>query len=116
MPPAKKFYKIGEVVDLTGLEPHALRSWESDFPKLKPKKNSSGHRVYSPENIELIEKIKHLIQVEGYTAAGAAKRLQELEAAPAAAPGIPDVTVIKKELGEVRTILENLKKMLDREA
>ena len=115
MSPAKKYYKIGEVVERMGVESHVLRTWEADFPKLKPRKNSSGHRVYSADDLELIEKIKHLIQVEGFTIAGAARQIQLGDREPRATVGGLDAVALKKEIAEVKTILENLKRMLDRQ-
>jgi DNA-binding transcriptional MerR regulator len=44
--PKKTYYSISEVCTMTGLEPHVLRYWESEFPQLRPKKNRAGNRAY----------------------------------------------------------------------
>ncbi|MFB3073158.1 MAG: MerR family DNA-binding transcriptional regulator, partial [bacterium] len=44
--PDKLFFKIGEVARITGVKPHVLRYWESEFKLLKPVKSSTGQRVY----------------------------------------------------------------------
>jgi DNA-binding transcriptional MerR regulator len=78
-PIAKKaYYSIGEVCDLTGLKPHVLRYWETQFDVLNPTKNRAGNRVFRPKEIELIMLVKHLLYEEKYTIEGARKRLQEL--------------------------------------
>jgi len=74
----KVYYSIGEVCDLTGLKPHVLRYWESQFDVLNPTKNRAGNRVYRAKEIELVLLVKHLLYEEKYTIEGAKQRLQEL--------------------------------------
>lgn len=74
----KAYYSIGEVCDLTGLKPHVLRYWETQFDVLNPTKNRAGNRVFRPKEIELILLVKHLLYEEKYTIEGARKRLQEM--------------------------------------
>ncbi len=73
----KIFYKIGEVCKISGLRPHILRYWEGEFKVLSPTKNKSGQRIYRRKDLELIETIKKLLYQEGYTIAGAEKKLLE---------------------------------------
>ena len=78
-PIAKKvYYSIGEVCDLTGLKPHVLRYWESQFEVLSPSKNRAGNRVYRSKDIELVLLVKHLLYEEKYTIEGANRRLLEM--------------------------------------
>lgn len=72
----KLFYKIGEACKLLDIQPYVLRYWETEFPFLSPGKSKSGQRVYSPKEIEIIRRIKALLYEEGYTIAGAKKRLE----------------------------------------
>lgn len=74
----KAYYSIGDVCDLTGLKPHVLRYWETQFDVLNPTKNSAGNRVYRPKEIELVLLVKHLLYEEKYTIEGARRRLQEM--------------------------------------
>jgi len=75
-PIAKKvYYSIGEVCDLTGLKPHVLRYWETQFDVLSPTKNRAGNRVYRSKDIELVLLVKHLLYEQKYTIEGANKRL-----------------------------------------
>lgn len=74
----KTYYSIREVCAQTGLEPHVLRYWESEFPLLRPKKNRAGNRAYREKDIETIFTIKHLLYEELYTIQGANKKLQQV--------------------------------------
>jgi len=100
--PSKLFYRIGEVSRLTGLEPYVLRYWETEFPQIKPEKGKSTQRLYKKKDLENILQIKQLLYKEGYTIAGARKKLngraeQNVEA------------VIETAKVELREILELLK-------
>lgn len=78
-PIAKKaYYSIGEVCDLSGLKPHVLRYWETQFDVLHPTKNRAGNRVYRPKDIELILLVRHLLYERKYTIDGARQKLKEI--------------------------------------
>ncbi len=74
--PNKLFFKIGEVCEITDTQPYVLRYWESEFTALAPAKNSSGQRIYRRRDIETVVRIKQLLYEEGFTIAGAKKRLE----------------------------------------
>jgi len=77
----KIFYKIGEACKVLDIQPYVLRYWETEFPSLAPNKSSSGQRVYAEKELDIIRRIKVLLYDEGYTIAGAKKKLEgELEA------------------------------------
>ncbi len=125
---SKLYYKIGEVCEITGIEAHVLRYWESEFPVLHPLKNSAGQRVYRQKDIELVLRIKQLLYQDGFTIAGAKRRIREslgghrpasesedAPAAPAAAavPAAPAVGPdpmahrrLRAELQEILDLLE----------
>jgi len=75
--PVQEFFSIGEVCELTGLKPHVLRYWESQFRFLNPAKNRSGNRVYQRREIDLILLVKHLLYDEKYTIEGARQKVDE---------------------------------------
>ena len=86
----KLFYRIGEACKQLDIQPYVLRYWETEFPVLNPKKSKAGQRVYSEEELGLIRRIKELLYEEGYTIAGAKKKLDSelaLEASPEEAGG-----------------------------
>ena len=73
--PDKLYYKIGEVCDICQIQPHVLRYWETEFSQLSPSKNQSGQRVYRYGELQMVRRIKQLLYDEGYTIAGANKKL-----------------------------------------
>jgi DNA-binding transcriptional MerR regulator len=115
--PNKLFFKIGEVCEITDTQPYVLRYWESEFQALAPAKNSSGQRIYRRKDIETVLRIKQLLYEEGFTIAGAKKRLeQELSGrgtTPQAMASLPDTEVANVEpdepsderVDELKTIL-----------
>jgi len=74
--PEKLYYSIREVSQHTGVEPHVLRYWESEFPTLKPKRARSGARNYRRKDVDLILEIQTLLHDEGYRIEGARKHLR----------------------------------------
>ena len=73
------YYRIGEVSRITGLKPHVLRYWESEFRVIKPHKGGSLQRLYRRKDLDLILKIKKLLHEDGFTIAGAKKKIRNLE-------------------------------------
>jgi len=73
--PDKLFFKIGEVCDIVGVQAHVLRYWETEFPMLQPQKNPSGQRNYRRRDVEMALRIKQLLYEEGFTIAGAKRKL-----------------------------------------
>src|SRR6202023_2380969 len=87
------YYKIGEACKALGIQPYVLRYWETEFPALSPSKSRSGQRVYSEKELEVIRRIKQLLYDEGYTIAGAKKKLEgELAAGTLGDPAGPPAT------------------------
>jgi DNA-binding transcriptional MerR regulator len=76
--PDKLFFRIGEVAEIVGVRPHVLRYWEEEFGILKPMKTRGAHRQYRRRDVELALVIKRLLHDEGFTVAGARKRLREM--------------------------------------
>jgi DNA-binding transcriptional MerR regulator len=75
--PDKQYFKIGEVADILDLEHYVLRYWESEFPKLTPRRTKSGQRLYHRSDVELLAEIKRLLYEEKLTIAGAKKKLSQ---------------------------------------
>lgn len=75
----KLYYKIGEVSQITEVEPYVLRYWESEFKIVSPARTNSRQRLYRKKDLELILEIKKLLYEEKYTIAGAKKKLQRMK-------------------------------------
>jgi DNA-binding transcriptional MerR regulator len=103
----KLYYSIGEVSDITDVEAHVLRYWESVFDELSPQKNKAGNRVYKESDIETILKLKELIQEKKYSTEGAQQVLknenEEVKEPPSELP-----LSVKKDLKEIRVFLNKL--------
>ncbi len=97
--PDKLFFKIGEVCELVEVQPHVLRYWESEFPMLTPQKNRAGQRTYRRKDVEIVLRIKQLLYDEGFTIAGAKKRLASDLRGGTKLKVVPSEPTIKADLG-----------------
>jgi len=111
----KVYYSIGEVCDLTGLKPHVLRYWETQFEVLNPTKNRAGNRVYRSKDIELVLLVKHLLYEKKFTIEGANKRLGEMRSSGELAEERQDV-LSPEFLAGMKADLEELRRVLTPEA
>ncbi len=109
----KFFYSISEVSGITGVKPHVLRYWESEFKLLRPKKGRAGRRRYTPEDIKLVLLIKKLLHQDRFTLEGAKKRLRQLKQGERATPPPPGgradralLSEIRRELAQIADILK----------
>jgi DNA-binding transcriptional MerR regulator len=107
----REYYSMGEVCDLTGLKPHVLRYWETQFDMLHPIKNRAGNRVFRAADIEQVLLVKHLLYDEKYTIEGARQKLQEMRAGGELA-GRREVVVEPELLATMRGELEALRQIL----
>ncbi|MCG3191314.1 MAG: hypothetical protein DIJKHBIC_00540 [Thermoanaerobaculia bacterium] len=69
-------YKVGEVCRIADVPPYVLRYWETEFPVLAPERPGASPRLYSERDLSVIKTIRRLLYDEGYTIAGAKKRLE----------------------------------------
>lgn len=102
--PNKMYFAISEVAEICGVKPYVLRYWESEFKLLRPSKNPSGQRMYQKKDIEMVFRIKRSLYDEGFTIAGAKKKLRE-DKKEEAAQGVHKA---KAALAKIRGELSNL--------
>ncbi|HET6566596.1 MAG TPA: MerR family transcriptional regulator [Rhodothermales bacterium] len=98
----KLYYSIGEVSEITGLDQHVLRYWETEFHELQPNKNRGGRRIYTEQDIALVRRIQQLLRDEKYTIEGARQVLSRNAADLAPEP------LTRSDLLALRTFLQNL--------
>ncbi|MCG3205898.1 MAG: hypothetical protein KCHDKBKB_02621 [Elusimicrobia bacterium] len=111
--PEKHYYTIGDVCKLTGIKPHILRYWESQFKLLRPARRYSGHRKYTQREIDLITRIKQLVVDRRFTLEGAKRELNRLYSSrPQPAPhgqtaisAIPALQEIKNDIEACLSLL-----------
>ena len=97
-----KYYSIGEVSTITEVKQTVLRFWETEFQNLKPKKNKFGHRIYTDEDIKIINIIKYLLYEKGLTIKGAKSFFESKSS-------IANSKDIKMKLLEILSILKQEK-------
>src|SRR5438045_3614983 len=85
--PSKLFFRIGEVAGLVGVEPHVLRYWEREFRSIRPTKSAKGQRVYSRKDVENLLRVRDLLYRDGFTIAGAKKKLSRPDDVSSASDG-----------------------------
>lgn len=117
--PDERLYKIGEVCKLADVQPYVLRYWETEFPALAPNKSGGGQRLYTQREIDIILRIKQLLYSEGFTIAGAKKKLDEPQRVAAEdggappSPTAPPSNDLTKALLETRRELRAILQMLE---
>ncbi len=102
----KRYYTIGEVADMFDVSKSLIRYWETEFDYLKPHKNSKGDRRFTPQNLEQLQLIYHLVKEREFTINGARleiKRLHEIQ---------KEKKAILAKLESLRGFLEEIKSEL----
>ena len=69
----KLYYTMGEVAEMFDVNASLIRYWESKFSCIRPHKNKKGNRLFTPEDIERLKQIYHLVKERGMTLEGANK-------------------------------------------
>lgn len=72
----KLFYSMGEVAEMFDVKPSLIRFWGKQFDELKPKRNKKGNRMFTPEDVETMKLIYHLVKERGMTLDGARRTLK----------------------------------------
>lgn len=107
----KAYYSIGDVCELTGLKPHVLRYWETQFAPLRPTKNRAGNRVYRPKEIELILLLRNLLYEQKFTIEGARRSLKDMkkkDKLPKKRVEVRDPEVIEGMKADLAELMERL--------
>lgn len=113
---SKVYYSISEVAEMTGLEPHVLRYWETEFSTLKPLKNRGGNRAYRDKDIKQIFLIKKLLYHDRFTIEGARRQiaratsaqLEQLELSFEEIHALDLMRSVREELREIADMIEEL--------
>lgn len=104
VPDGKRYFRIGEVSRIIGVEPYVLRYWETEFPQIKPRRADTNQRTYQRKDLEIIIEIKRLLYEEKLTIEGARKRLRQKldKGSPLDRPFVED---LKTELQDILKLL-----------
>jgi len=101
--PEKRYYTIGEVAKTFEVNTSLLRFWEKEFKEIQPKKKSSGVRKYTPQDIQNIKLIFHLLKEKGMTIEGAKNHLKNSKSSE------ENKMDVLKKLEHIKKELENLR-------
>ena len=108
----KRYYSISEVAQMFEMNISKLRFWEEQFPTLTPKRDRSGDRKYTPEDIKHLQEIVELVDAQGYTIEGAKKALDNKKKKKNANQGVIDKLVeLKSFMMYLRDSLEKQETM-----
>lgn len=108
--PDKPYFRIGEVSKILGIETYVVRYWESEFKNIKPIRTGADQRRYRKKDVEELLLIKKLLYEEGFTIAGAKKRLQDLKRE--AKEGTETCSLELQQLIEIKRGLQELKSLI----
>jgi len=102
IPDNKRYFRIGEVSRIIGVEPYVLRYWEGEFAQIRPSRADSKQRTYQKKDLETIFEIKRLLHDEKMTIEGAKKRLAAVKRAVSDHSDPKDfIRYIKRELQDI---------------
>ena len=104
----KLFYSMGEVAEMFDVNTSLIRHWESQFSILRPKRNKKGNRLFSPEDVENLKMIYHLVKERGMTLEGAKKALRK---APSES-GVDRDAELMERLKRIRALLVEVREDL----
>ena len=108
----KMFYTMGEVSEMFDVNQSLIRHWERQFSVLKPKRNKKGNRLFSPQDVEYLKLIYHLVKERGMTLDGARKTLRQHRADS----GMPREVELMERLQRIRSLLVEVREELKRGA
>lgn len=104
----KLYYSMGEVAEMFDVRPSLLRHWESQFAVLRPKRNKKGNRLFTPQDVENLKLIYHLVKERGMTLEGAKKALRK---APSES-GVDRDAELMERLQRIRALLVEVREDL----
>ena len=93
-------YSIGDVSRLLEVKPHVIRYWEDEIPFIAPQKTRSGRRVYAERDLQMLQRLKHLLYEQRFTIDGARQRLWE-ELRPEHADVKARIAAVRAELLDI---------------
>lgn len=104
-------YSIGQIEELTGIKSHVLRYWEEVIPGFAPQKDFGGRRIYSQKELDMILRLKYLINEKKFTIEGARDQIiAESEQVQNNFDAIHEIHSIREELTEALLRIQKYKK------
>ena len=104
----KLYYTMGEVAEMFDVNQSLIRHWEKQFNVLKPKRNKKGNRLFTPQDVEHLKLIYHLVKERGMTLEGARKALRVQRADS----GVTRDVELMERLQRIRSLLVEVREEL----
>ena len=104
----KLYYSMGEVAEMFDVNQSLLRHWESQFPILRPKRNKKGNRLFTPQDVEHLKQIYHLVKECGMTLEGAKRAMRGQRAGK----GVSRDVELMERLQRIRALLVEVREEL----
>ena len=70
------YHPIGEVSRMLNVPVPTLRYWEKEFDVIRPKKNRKGDRYFTPQDVDVLKLVHHMVKERGMTIEGARRALK----------------------------------------
>ncbi|MFC2167021.1 MerR family transcriptional regulator [Acidobacteriota bacterium] len=96
----KLVYRLEEISRLARVSARTINSWEKEFYFVHAGVTASGERIFRKKDLEIIIRLKELLENQGLTLAGAKRKIEEEFSLKTPVPMHPDR--LKKVLFQVR--------------
>jgi len=102
----KLVYRLEEISRIAKVSSRTIDSWEKEFYFVHAGVTASGERIFRKKDLEIIIRLKELLENQGLTLAGAKRKIEEEFSLKTPVPVHPDR--LKKVLFQVREQLKEI--------
>jgi DNA-binding transcriptional MerR regulator len=110
----KMAYRLEEVSRIAKLDPEVINAWEEELYFIQAGLTGSGDKIFRKKDLDIILRLKELLEKEGMTLAGAKRKIEEEFGIKSSTPVHPDR--LKKVLVRVRDQLHEIASSLDKKS
>lgn len=110
--PDKLVFSLEDISRLAQVDAETISAWEKEFPFLRSGSTASGKKIFRQKDLEIIQRLKALLEKKGYTLAGAKRKIEEEFGLRTPTDLHPDK--IKKALLHIRDELQEILDLLDK--
>jgi len=105
---------MNEVSRIAKVDPQIIETWEKEFYFLHSGQTGSGHKIFRKKDLEIILRLKELLEKKGFTIAGAKRRIEEEFQIKGASLQNPDklkkiLITLREELSKISSVLDGEK-------
>ncbi len=104
--PEKLVYRLEEISRAAKVAKRTIDSWEKEFYFVHAGVTASGERIFRKKDLDIIIRLKELLENQGLTLAGAKRKIEEEFSLKTPVPVHPDR--LKKVLFQVREQLKEI--------